>query len=406
MVEYILNNGMKLIYKNASSELTSMSISIDAGAACDSEDLGIAHATEHMVYKGSIKRSENEINKVLSNVFGFQNAMTNYPYVIYYGTLLNEDFEDGIEIFSDIILNPTFKEAGFKEEMDVIVEELKEWDEEIEQYCEDILFLNAFENRRIKYPIIGTQESLKAITLKKIKSFHEKFYYPGNMTIAIVSSLEFENVKANVERYFGESSEKNNISASKAIYEKTKVETYTSYKSGINTCKVQIIFSINTLNNYEIKALRIFNEIFGEGVNSILYSKLRTENGFVYDVTTKIAYEKHIKLYKITFSTSEEKLNSSLRLIEECIEDLDAIETFIEKSEITQAIKSLKLKRLFREEQSIILAKELSTYSTMFNDYKVYSEEFIGIEDISKDFIFKTAHKILKTPSIQIIKNK
>ncbi|MGL5352653.1 MAG: M16 family metallopeptidase, partial [Clostridium sp.] len=319
MVEYILNNGMKLIYKNASSELTSMSISIDAGAACDGEYLGIAHATEHMVYKGSKKRTENEINKDLSNVFGFQNAMTNYPYVIYYGTLLNEDFEHGIEIFSDIILNPTFKVDGFKEEMDVIIEELKEWDEEIEQYCEDKLFLNAFKSRRIKYPIIGTQESLKSITLDKIKSFHEEYYYPGNMTIAIVSSLEFENIKNIVEEYFGQCSEKNYITESKAIYEETKVETYTSYKSGINTCKVEIIFSINTLNNYEIKALRIFNEIFGEGVNSILYKKLRTENGFVYDVITKIAYEKHIKLYKIIFSTSEENLNSSLKLIEECI---------------------------------------------------------------------------------------
>ncbi|MGL5087593.1 MAG: M16 family metallopeptidase [Clostridium sp.] len=406
MVEYILDNGMKLIYKNASSELTSMSISIDAGASCDGEDLGLAHATEHMVYKGSKKRSENEINKDLSNVFGFQNAMTNYPYVIYYGTLLKEDFKEGIEIFSDIILNPTFKEYGFKEEMDVIVEELKEWDEDVEQYCEDKLFLNSFKDRRIKYPIIGTQESLKAITLEKIKSFHEEYYYPGNMTIAVVSSIEFEKIKTIIEIYFGDNKKKSYKLANKAIYENTSTETYISYKAGINTCKVLMIFSINTLNNYEIKALRIFNEIFGEGVNSILYKSLRTENGFVYDITTKIAYEKHIKLYKIIFSTAEENLNSSLKLVEKCIEELKDIEIFTTKNEIDQAIKSLKLKRLFREEQSIIVAKELSTYSTMFNDYRVYSEEFIELENITTDFIFKNACKVLRRPLIQIVKNK
>ena len=65
--------------------------------------------------------------------------MTNYPYVIYYGTLLNEDLDNGMEIFSDIIIRPAFPIEGFKEEMDVIKEELNEWDEELEQYCEDQL---------------------------------------------------------------------------------------------------------------------------------------------------------------------------------------------------------------------------------------------------------------------------
>ena len=101
----------------------------------DGKKYGIAHATEHMIYKGTKNRSEEDINKELSQIFGFQNAMTNFPYVIYYGTLLGEDFKKGIELFSDIIINPSFENKGFKEEMDVIIEELREWDEDLEQYC-------------------------------------------------------------------------------------------------------------------------------------------------------------------------------------------------------------------------------------------------------------------------------
>lgn len=95
MVEYILKNNIKLVYKKTTSSLTSISISLGAGAAMDGKKLGIAHATEHMVYKGTKNRSESEINRELSDIFGFQNAMTNYPYVIYYGTLLNDDFKAG-----------------------------------------------------------------------------------------------------------------------------------------------------------------------------------------------------------------------------------------------------------------------------------------------------------------------
>lgn len=401
MKDCILENGIKLVYKKAISKLTSISISLDAGASVDGQNLGIAHATEHMLYKGTIKRSESEVNKDLSNVFGFQNAMTNYPYCIYYGTLLSEELEEGVEIFSDIIINPTFKEDGFEEEKAVIMEELKEWDEEVEQYCEDKLFFNAFNNRRIKYPIIGTLESLKTITLQDIKSFYTEFYYPGNVSIAIVSSLDFEEVKNIIENYFG-SWENNRVNKKLEIitYEKPVSGIFTNYRDGINSCKVEMIFPIDYLSEEELKGLKVFNEYFGEGVNSMLYEKLRTENGLVYDVITKIAYEKHIKLYKINFSTSKENLDKALVLVDECIDNL---ENYIDEERINQFIKTLKLKRLFREEQSIILAKELSTYSTMFGDYKTYSEEFNGLENITTECITSTAWKVLRNPSIEII---
>ncbi|MBY6939437.1 M16 family metallopeptidase, partial [Clostridium botulinum] len=160
MQEYIFENNLKLIYKKSESELSSICISLEAGAGVEKDILGIAHATEHMVFKNTKNRNEAQINKELSSIFGFHNAMTNYPYVIYYGTLLSNELEKGLEIFSDLIINTEFKEDGFKEEMNVIIEELNEWDEEVEQYCEDKLFLNSFENRRIKYPIIGVEDQL------------------------------------------------------------------------------------------------------------------------------------------------------------------------------------------------------------------------------------------------------
>ena len=102
--KHILKNGVKLIYKKVTSSLTSICVSLDAGALRDGEKLGIAHVTEHMVYKGTKKRSEEKINKEISEIFGFSNAMTNYPYVIYYGTLLGEDLDKGMDLFSDIII--------------------------------------------------------------------------------------------------------------------------------------------------------------------------------------------------------------------------------------------------------------------------------------------------------------
>lgn len=405
-MEFTLKNKIKLIYKKTTSNLTSISISIDAGACKENELLGVAHATEHMVYKGTKDRTEEKINKDLSKIFGFQNAMTNFPYVIYYGTLLNEDFESGIEIFSDIILNPIFPSEGFEEEKKVIIEELKEWDEELDQFCEDKLFINSFNKRRIKYPIIGRSKDLEKIKLEDIKKFYKENYSPYKTSIAVVSSLEFETVKNVIERYFetweNSSYEEND---EKITYDKDNFGVYTDKREGINTCKVQIIFPIDKLNYDEIKALRIFNEYFGEGVNSLLFDTLRTKNGLVYDILTKISFEKYIKLYKITYSTSKENLDKSLELISNCIERIDEFEKVTSDEDIRDFIKSMKLRRWFREEQNIILAKELSTYDTMFGDYKLYSEEFSNLGNIDKRYILNVAKKVLKDKSIEIIYN-
>lgn len=410
MREYILENNLKLIYKHTESELTSICISIDAGAGVETEKYGIAHATEHLVYKGTKNRTEKEINEDLSNIFGFNNAMTNYPYVIYYGTLLGEDLKKGVELLSDIVLNPSFSNEGFKEEINVIKEELKEWDEELEQYCEDKLFLNSFNNRRIKYPIIGTKESLDSITLSDIREFYSKYYFPENTSIVVISSVRFDKVKDIVYEYFwkwnvsyDKKNHRNELNCKKIEYEIPKIDVFNDKRDGIKTCKIEIVCPIDSLNEKEMKALRIFNQYFGEGVNSILYDTLRTKNGLIYDVITKVAHENYIKLYKITFSTAKENVNKSIALVKECIEKVNLLEQRIDNKQIEQLIKNFKLKRLFREEQSIVLAKELATYDTMFGDYKIYVDEANDLGYLTNEIIFQVGNKVLKNLSIQII---
>lgn len=405
-MEVILDNNIKVIYKETTSKLTSISISVDAGACKEKDLLGLAHITEHMVYKGTKTKNEEEINKTLSSIFAFQNAMTNYPYVIYYGTLLNEDLEKGIELFSDLIINPIFDKKGFSEEMEVIKEELEEWDEEIEQYCEDKLFLNSFTNRRIKYPIIGRKNDLNSVNLEDIKEFYRENYSPSKTSIAIVSSMPFNKILEVVMKYFSIWEDNSNSEVINDIdYEISNFNTYKDKKEGTKIARVQRVFPINELTSKELKAFRLFNEYFGEGVNSILFDTLRTKNSLVYDVLTKISNERYIKLYKVNFSTSIEKLDKSIELLDNCISDIINMEGESFKVDISSLGKSLKLKRLFREEQNIIAAKELSTYSTMFGNYKIYNDEIEGLEDITINEMLEVAKKVLRSSSTEIIYN-
>ncbi len=201
-----LENGIRIVYEKTLSNISSICIGFNGGGALEEKDefpFGTAHAVEHMVSKGTFNRTEKELNILADSIFGFENAMTNYPYVVYYGSFLNEDLENVLDFYSDILLNPKFAEKSFKEEKSIILEELKEWREDTYQFCEDQLLKNSFKQRRIKELIIGNEDSIKSITLSHLKKFYNDYYTPPeNCVITIVTSLSVEKKYRKYKKIF------------------------------------------------------------------------------------------------------------------------------------------------------------------------------------------------------------
>lgn len=405
MIRTKLSNGLKLIYESKNSDLTSFCIGFNAGAIEENKnEFGIAHAVEHMIFKSTEKRDEYTINKECDEVFGFSNAMTNYPYAIYYGTSLTLDFERALELYSDIVLHPKFSPIGFKEEINVILEELKEWKDDLYQFCEDEMFLNAFEVRRIKELIIGNDESIKSISINDIKNFYNKYYYPNNAVISVVTSLSFEEILSAIKKYFDDW--KNNCKlqlVNDVFYEKNKAGIFRNEKEDIFGAKIQFCYSIHDLTNHEVKLLALFNLYFGEGTSSILFDKVRTKNGLAYDVNSEIKNERGIKLFKISLGTSICNIDTAIDLINELIRDvLYGTEVFTHEV-IMSLQKRIVRNRLVKLEKSVELSKALTTYELMFNSSELLYNELTGFDNIKSVDILDVAKKVLTHPTIQIV---
>ncbi|AKN33889.1 peptidase M16 [Clostridium carboxidivorans P7] len=407
MKKMTLENGMKLIYEHREGDLSSFCIAFNGGALEETGrfKLGTAHAVEHMISKGTKSRNEEEINKICSEIFGFENAMTNFSYVIYYGTCLSEDFEKGLEVYSDIILNPTFPEKGFKEEMNIILEELKEWKDDMYQYCEDTLLYNSFSSKRIRNRIIGTEEDIKDITLDEIKKFYNTYYNPKNCAVAVCSSLDFEYVINIVNNFFGNwgRSFHKIIDAGK---EKNKEGLFVEKLTDIEGAKIQYLFSIDELNEEECRVLNLFNSAFGEGTNSIIFDEIRTKNGLAYDVKSYIKNERGVKNFIISMGTSAENVDKAINLINEKIREIKNKRGYFNTEKIKALSKNIKLKRQLKLERAIQLCKELSTYEIMYDDAEKLYKEVEGLENINEEKIIEVINKVLNNPSIQVITSK
>lgn len=380
-------------------------MAFDAGAIVEEKNqLGLAHVVEHMVFKGTKTKSEEEINKLCDEYFGFNNAMTNYPYVVYYATCLSEDFHNAFQLYSDIVINPIFPEEGFKEEIDVICQELREWKDDVAQFCEDELFYNSFNNRRIKDLIIGTEESVRSFKRENVVEFYNKHYIPENCVISVVSSLDFEYIVKEIEDAFGKWEQGiYEIEESIPLYEDNNSGTFVKLKKDIETAKIQYIFPINNLNDEEIKALRVFNAYFGEGTSSLLYQKIRTEKGLAYDIASSIKNERGIRLFTIYVGTSKDKINQTINLINQQIQDVKDCKGVFAEDKIKKLCKSIKLKRSLGLEQSIRLSLNLAVYGVMYGESSSLYEQVRDLEQVNEDLILNTINKVLNYPSIQVI---
>ena len=403
-MNFVLENGLTLIYQKREGELTSFCIGFNAGALIETkENYGVAHALEHMLFKATKTKSEFEINRLCDETFGFHNAMTNFPYAIYYGTTLSKDFNKGLNIYSDIIINPTFPIDGFKEEISIILEELKEWKDDPYQYLEDNLLFNAFKERRIKNIIIGTEESINNIKLEDIKEYYKKFYAPRNCVISVVSSLDFELVLGIVKNCFNHfnSDFKERFLE---IDERNIPGRFEIEREGITGAKIQYCFSIDKLNKEELKALNIFNVCFGEGTSSILYDQIRTKNALAYEVYSEIKNERGIKLFNIVLGTSGENIEQAISLIDKSIQAIKTNNSYFSKVKIAAAAKSFNLKRALKNERSIEFAKNITTFELMYGDSNIMFEETENLNLITVSDILKVINKVLVYPTIQVIK--
>lgn len=407
MKKEILKNKIRLLYKYREGSHTSFSIALEAGANSENiNEIGFAHALEHMIYKGTPSLSEEKINKKLDELFGINNAMTNFPYVIYYGTLSNEDFYQGFSLHGDMLSNSHILDKGFKEELNVIKQESKEWSEDLEQYVEDLMLYNGFKEERIKSIIIGKEEDIEKITIEDLRNFYERLYRGENLVVSIVTSLDYDYVKNIVERQLSKIKPKINKKVESKRLNRHRVVNSSRFKDfakGNNGCKIAYGFDISFLTLREITALKLFNLWFGEGVSSILYDGIRTKMGLAYEVYSTVKWEKGIEIFKIALNTDKDSYEKALDIVDKCIEKGNNLDKLLSEEDLNKLIKRFKLKISLELEKSIVLANRIAIYEILYNDGNEVFNEVNMVYNYTVKEIKEIVNKVLKDPVIEVL---
>ena len=335
-----LENGLTIIGEEIPYlKSISLGIWVKAGSIIETkENSGVSHFIEHMLFKGTKNRSSKELAREIDNLGGILNAFTSKECTCFYVKLLDEHIDIGIEVLSDMILNSCFDKKDIEKEKSVILEELKMYEDSPDDLSYDLLLENIYKDHSLGMNILGDRNTLKNFKRENILDYYNKYYVPNNSVISICGNFNFEEI---VEKI------------------KDKFKTWEAKEASINTtepkfnpCIIkknkdikQVNLAINLkaipmINDREVYALSVVNNVFGGSISSRLFQKIREEKGLVYSIYSSQTLYQECGELGIFASTSNESVEEVYKLI---LDEIDLIRNeYISLQEIHESKEQLK----------------------------------------------------------------
>lgn len=165
-----------------------------------SEVAGVSHYLEHMAFKGDEKFSADDINRVFDEIGAKYNASTSEEVTMFYAAVLPEYLERAIELLSSL-MQPSLRQEDFDMEKNVILEEISMYEDQPSFTCYDHMMATHFSGHPLGRSILGTNESISALTAEQMRTYHSSRYHTGNITLAVAGNCRFEDAVALAEKY-------------------------------------------------------------------------------------------------------------------------------------------------------------------------------------------------------------
>ena len=386
-----LDNGITLLMEDIKSINTaSLGFFVRAGVKNELPgEEGISHFIEHLLFKGTTNRSAKEISEEIDDQGGMINAYTSVEKTAYYIQMTSNTLEIGIDILNDMFLNSTFTDENIEKERNVIIEEIRMYEDIPEEVVHEENLGFAITGAQSQ-KVAGTIESLKGIDREKILKYFYDMYKPENIVIAVAGNIEEEKVFKQLNKGIGQLKDR----STKRVYNGDMV--INSGEKIIVQETNQVHLCINTLGTSSTDKDRVetsvISNVLGGNMSSRLFQKIREERGLAYSVYSYTSNFDEGGLFTVYAGTTHEDYKEVISLIEKELKELK--ENGITEKELQRA------KNQFLSMVTFGLESSKGKMTRMAGSYLVYGyvrdiETVIKeIEDVNLNDIKRVAKKI------------
>jgi predicted Zn-dependent peptidase len=312
---HTLPNGIRILFKHASSTITHCCFVVNAGSRDEQEGkTGLAHFIEHLLFKETLRRNTNQILNRLELVGADLNAYTTKEYTVVHASLLNQHLERTVDLFEDILFHSTFPEEEQEKERGVILDEIASYLDQPEEAIQDDFENLLFKGHPIGENILGTPETVAKLNSADIKEFISANYNTSEMVFAVFGNYDFKKVVKLSEKYFG-AVPANNVQKRRL---KPDINSGLSVVLPKPISQAHCIMGNNaySANHHFRDGLWLLNNLLGGiGMSSRLNLEIREKYGIAYTIDSSYTTFTDCGIFSIYFGTDKEKVGKATRLV-------------------------------------------------------------------------------------------
>jgi predicted Zn-dependent peptidase len=281
--------------------------------------VGVSHFVEHMVFKGTKKRSASEIARSIEAVGGDLNAYTTREYTCFHATSLKEDLALDIDVLGDLVCSSRFSQKDFEVEKKVILQEVAMTEDTPEEYIYDLFFEKIYGKASLGWPILGTKQSLEALKRPELMKFYRERYTGKNIIVAAAGSLNHDEVVDMVQEAFAFRGKGIRPPKRKKPHWNPVREVFR--KEGEQTHVLVGFDGVSFVSQNRFTAF-VLNAWMGGGMSSKLYQSIREKKGLAYTVYSNLTTFTDCGTLTVYAATDGKGVPPVLQAIENDIKDL------------------------------------------------------------------------------------
>ena len=313
----VLPNGVRVVSERIPSVRSiSVGVWIATGSRDESPEVsGISHFIEHMVFKGTRSRRTHHIAQRMESVGGYLNAFTSKEHTCFFARALDEHLSRTLNVTCDLVLDPTFPVKELEKEKDVVVEEIRMYEDVPEDLIFDRFELALYGDHGLGRPVVGFPHTVRSLTRDDLFAYLESRYTPDRIVIAVAGNARHERVVELVNRYFadfGRLPSNGEITREPAPVART--HNFTEERV-IQQAHIVLGGRAYPVTDERRTALSVLSTVLGGGMSSLLNQNIREKYGYCYQIYSFANLLSDAGDFGVYMATDPVKVRHARRLI-------------------------------------------------------------------------------------------
>jgi predicted Zn-dependent peptidase len=396
----VLRNGLTVISEQM-QHLRSVSIGVWIKTGSRDEEPkanGISHFIEHMLFKGSTNRSAEDIARQVDSIGGNMDAFTAKECICFNMKVVDEHLPIAMDVLSDLVLHPLFKDEDITREKNVILEEIKMDEDSPDYLVHEIFTQSFFHDHPLGKPILGTRDTVRTFKRARVVDFYKHCFTPENIIVSAAGNLEHKRFVDLVKKHFGQM--KPVKKGKQSSRPKTASRIMLRNKKSLEQVQICLGVPSYPIAHEQRYASYLLNSLLGGGMSSRLFQNIRERQGLAYAIYSDLSPYRDTGCLCVYAGTSRE---SAPKVVTSVVRELSRLKSeTVSAEELRRSKDQLKGSLMLSLESSTSRMSNLARQEMYFDRFFTLDELIERIELVKAEDLRRMAGEFFQTESIAV----